>query len=111
MPGENLEVDTELLSGSVFEPYLTHMFQVVEETEGEITAIGPLVPQPNAEIDEQVAELEKRTVPLVLNFLTTIAKLPEGDADAVELLASLLESVEDTNIKEANPGFNVTTIP
>lgn len=110
MPGENLEVDTELLSGSVFEPYLKHMVRVVDETEGEFTAIGPIVSQPNAEIDEHVAEMEKRTVPLVLNFLTTMAKLPEGDAEAVDMLASLLESVEDTNISESNPGFNAPNV-
>ena len=108
MAGEILRVDTELLTGSVFAPFMTHMRKVVDEAEGDIKAIGPLVPRRVAEIDDNVIDLQKQTVPLVLNLLTSVENLPRGNAESVDALAAMLKSVEETNTTEAvgfrNPG-------
>jgi hypothetical protein len=106
MPGDELWVATDLLSGSVFAPYMDYMREVVEGTHSEIRSIGPLVPRQAAEIDEYVVKLEKQNVPLVLDVLAAVQNLPRGDADSAERLASLLENLEDHNTKEAGSGFH-----
>ncbi|HYY88408.1 MAG TPA: hypothetical protein VFA49_06420 [Chloroflexota bacterium] len=106
MPGEILRVDTDYLSGAVFAPFMEFMDKVVERTDADMHATAPLVPRRAAEIDDYVIKLEKQLVPLVQELLTSVQNLPRGDAESVDALAALLESVEETNVKEATPGVH-----
>ncbi|MGH3664209.1 MAG: hypothetical protein ACRDT8_11565 [Micromonosporaceae bacterium] len=103
MPPEPLRVDTDLLTGSVFAPYMDYLRELIESTRSDITALGPLVPRRTSEIDDHVIELEEKNIPLVFDLLIATRDLPTGDADSADFLAKLLEGLEDHNTKEAGP--------